>query len=119
MKIAADLAENYPEFDIHNGADFVEIYDSDQPHKLIENLSNKLTSQLSQSKKLLSRYAEFERTQQSGGKLDFDDLRVREWTKEETQKVQDYMSAQSMLQSIVVSFAFVEYCRAQIQPEIR
>ncbi len=102
---AKELADNYPEFDVRppSALNFLEVYE-DHPQRLIEGLGTKFSTQtFDVLRRLWTRYADFEKTRRSGDRLDFDDLRIREWTQEETKKVQDHMSARALLQTILVS----------------
>ncbi|KAI0767901.1 hypothetical protein BC629DRAFT_1536692 [Irpex lacteus] len=100
---AKELADNYPEFDVRppSALNFLEVYE-DHPQRLIEGLGTKFSTQtFDVLRRLWTRYADFEKTRRSGDRLDFDDLRIREWTQEETKKVQDHMSARALLQTIL------------------
>ena len=100
-----NLEEFIPEFEIQPpGADsFLSAYNGSMPQILQEDLSERLNSLLCKPNDVIRRYAQFEKTHRSKTSIDFDDLRIREWTEEEVQQTKKYMNAKSIFRSISVS----------------
>ena len=59
----------------------------------------------------LARYAEYERMRRPNSKIDFDDLRIREWTKNETRTMMEYFLKKlefvALSVSALVNFALI------------
>ncbi|KAI0087327.1 hypothetical protein BDY19DRAFT_955180 [Irpex rosettiformis] len=99
---ARDFAASLPEFEVEppNAANFLEVLSGPLRMDPANDISQEINSLLYKPTNYLRRYAQYEKSRRSGAELNFDDLRIREWTEGETKRTQEHMTARMLLRSL-------------------